>query len=171
MSHTNVWAYGWKTALASRRIYATNKNKLPASTSYTRSQIEVVELRIELWTFYAHAISSVTDYSAPCLCSLMFQLLAKFEAGQNDALRVIMGAPNWCCAANFQAESGLPSLPQSHTGQVGMHGSYNNTNSPGLPISTQLVQELQLPTNDAADRLGVRRCRHYSSPGSTNPDT
>lgn len=101
--------------------------------------------------FYVHAIRSVIDYSAPCLCSLSLALLSKLEVAQNDALRVILGAPTWCRVENLQAESGLPSLQHRILARTACSAAKLIRTRPELPVSTQLIQAFQRPVNQIAD--------------------
>lgn len=59
---------------------------------------------------YTAAVRSVVDYCAPCLAGLTSTQFARLEVIQNDAMRIILGAPPWTKVITLQAELVLPSL-------------------------------------------------------------
>ncbi|XP_069181114.1 uncharacterized protein [Procambarus clarkii] len=60
--------------------------------------------------FYIHAVRSLVDYAAPALLTLSPGQWANVEVIQNDALRVITGAPRWTKILNLRLETKLTSI-------------------------------------------------------------
>nr|XP_027223265.1 uncharacterized protein LOC113815374 [Penaeus vannamei] len=63
-----------------------------------------------LRTFYTQAIRSIIDFSALSLLTLSSDLLIKLEKIQNEAMRIILGAPRWTRLENLRIETNLCSL-------------------------------------------------------------
>ena len=60
--------------------------------------------------FYVATTRSIIDYSAPILAQLSDQQFARLEVLQNNALRLMLGAPMWTRLCNLQNEGNLPPL-------------------------------------------------------------
>ncbi|XP_076052657.1 uncharacterized protein LOC143032075 [Oratosquilla oratoria] len=71
-----------------------------------------------LRTFYVSAIRPVIDYASSALAGLSATRLADLETVQNQALRVILGAPRWTLVANMQQEAGLVPISVRISGLV-----------------------------------------------------
>ena len=63
-----------------------------------------------LKTFYVHAIRPITEYSSPALANLTDTQIHSLEVAQNNALRLILGAPMWTRLCNLQMECNIPPL-------------------------------------------------------------
>ena len=61
-------------------------------------------------TFYISAIRSLIDYSAPTLAYLSAVQISNLEVLQNNAMRLMLGAPMWTRICNLQMETNLPPL-------------------------------------------------------------
>ena len=60
--------------------------------------------------YYMATTRSIIDYSAPALINLTDQQYARLEVLQNNALRLMLGAPMWTRLCNLQMEGNLPPL-------------------------------------------------------------
>ncbi|KAK8399290.1 hypothetical protein O3P69_003421 [Scylla paramamosain] len=60
--------------------------------------------------FYVHAIRSIVDYAAPLIASLAPNEMEHLEKLQNQALRIMLGAPGWTKIVNMRAEADLPQI-------------------------------------------------------------
>ena len=63
-----------------------------------------------LRTFYLHAIRPIVEYSAPTLANITETQQMSLEVTQNNALRLILGAPMWTRICNLQTECNIPPL-------------------------------------------------------------
>ena len=63
-----------------------------------------------LRTFYVHAIRPIIKYSSPALANLTDTQIRSLEVAQNNALRLILGAPMWTRLCNLQMECSIPPL-------------------------------------------------------------
>ncbi|MPC86638.1 hypothetical protein E2C01_081473 [Portunus trituberculatus] len=61
-----------------------------------------------LRTFYTQAIRSIFDYATPLLIMTTPAQSEALEKAQNEALRIILGAPRWTKTCNLRAEAHLP---------------------------------------------------------------
>ena len=104
-----------------------------------------------LRAFYIHAARSIIDYCAPCLCSLSPALLKKLEVAQNDALRVILGAPPWTRVANLRAECNLPSLHHRILARTSSVVGKFLKFYPRSSVSTQLLNAFGRPLPNSPD--------------------
>lgn len=104
-----------------------------------------------LRAFYTHAIRSIIDYCAPCLCSLSPALTKKLEVAQNDALRVILGAPPWTRLTNLRLESGFPSLHHRILARTSTVVGKFMKQQPHGTVSTQLLHAFQRPPQATPD--------------------
>ena len=68
------------------------------------AQIEIQKL------YYLATIRSLIDYSAPILVNLKETQYTKLEVLQNNALRLMLGAPMWTRLCNLQFECNIPTL-------------------------------------------------------------
>ncbi|XP_076064444.1 uncharacterized protein LOC143038790 [Oratosquilla oratoria] len=60
--------------------------------------------------YYKYCIRPIIEYRAPVLSHLTSQQEESLEVAQNNALRLILGAPMWTRKSNLQMESGIPPL-------------------------------------------------------------
>ena len=60
--------------------------------------------------YYTAATRSLINYSAPVLVNLKDTQYTKLEVLQNNALRLMLGAPMWTRLCNLQYEGNLPTL-------------------------------------------------------------
>ena len=63
-----------------------------------------------LRSFYVHAIRPIIEYSSPALANLTDTQIRSLEVAQNNALRLILGAPMWTRLCNLQMECNIPPL-------------------------------------------------------------
>ena len=63
-----------------------------------------------LRSFYIHAIRPIIEYSSPALANLTDTQIRSLEVAQNNALRLILGAPMWTRLCNLQMECNIPPL-------------------------------------------------------------
>ncbi|XP_076036566.1 uncharacterized protein LOC143022304 [Oratosquilla oratoria] len=66
--------------------------------------------RLVLEHYYKYCIRPIIEYRAPVLSHLTSQQEESLEVAQNNALRLILGAPMWTRKSNLQVESGIPPL-------------------------------------------------------------
>ncbi len=59
---------------------------------------------------YIQAIRSIVDYAAPLLATISPYKMEDLEKLQNEALRIMLGAPRWTKLVNMRAEADLPLL-------------------------------------------------------------
>ena len=104
-----------------------------------------------LRAFYTHAIRSIVDYCAPCLCSLSPALTKKLEVAQNDALRVILGAPPWARLTNLRLESGFPSLHHRILARTSTVAGKFIKQQPRSTVSTMLLHAFNRPPQTTPD--------------------
>ena len=63
-----------------------------------------------LQTLYVTAVRVIVDYSAVCLVMVEEPTIEKLEVLQNQALRLILGAPRWTKVLTMLEETGLLSM-------------------------------------------------------------
>ena len=63
-----------------------------------------------LRSYYMQGIHSIIEYGAPCLATASEKCLTSLEKIQNQALRIIAGAPNWTKTCTLQAETNIPPI-------------------------------------------------------------
>ena len=63
-----------------------------------------------LRTFYVHAIRPIIEYSFPALANLTDTQIRSLKVAQNNALRLILGAPIWLRLCDLQMECNIPPL-------------------------------------------------------------
>ena len=61
-------------------------------------------------TYYKACTRSLIDFAAPVLTNLTDNLKETLEVIQNNAMRLMLGAPMWTKLCNLRAESNLPTL-------------------------------------------------------------
>ncbi|XP_076056856.1 uncharacterized protein LOC143034540 [Oratosquilla oratoria] len=66
--------------------------------------------RLVLEHYYKYCIRPIIEYRAPVLSHLTSQQEESLEVAQNNAPRLILGAPMWTRKSNLQMESGIPPL-------------------------------------------------------------
>ena len=80
-----------------------------ATMRYMTSLKEGANLEIQR-KYYIACTRSLVDYAAPVLHSLKDNQLESLEVIQNDAARLMLGAPMWTRLCNLRMEANLPSL-------------------------------------------------------------
>ena len=63
-----------------------------------------------LRSFYVHAVRPIIDYASVALIASSTTLKEKLETIQNEAARIILGAPKWTKVINLLMEADLPSM-------------------------------------------------------------
>ncbi|XP_045105264.1 uncharacterized protein LOC123500673 [Portunus trituberculatus] len=76
----------------------------------TLRAITAIEGGANLRLFYVQAVRSLVDYAAPLLASISPWAMEKLEKLQNQALRIMLGAPRWAKLVNMRVEADLPLL-------------------------------------------------------------
>ena len=61
-------------------------------------------------SYYTACTRTLVDYAAPTLCNLKEKQTTKLEVIQNNAMRLILGAPMWTRLSNLNLETNLPPL-------------------------------------------------------------
>ena len=61
-----------------------------------------------LKAYYLASTRSLVDYSAPTLANLNESQITSLEVIQNNAMRLMLGAPMWTRICNLQMETPLP---------------------------------------------------------------
>ena len=86
-----------------------------------------------LKTYYIQAVRSVIEYSAPCLSTTRPTAIAALEKIQNQAMRLMVGAPVWTKVCTMQVETNIPPLhtrlsaiSAAHLGKF-LRGEKNNS--------------------------------------------
>lgn len=83
------------------RERAINRIKVMRAITGTRTGADFSVLRL----YYTHAVRSLFDYASPVLATLKHTHLQRLEVAQNQALRLMLGAPMWTRIVNLQLES------------------------------------------------------------------
>ena len=102
-----------------------------------------------LKTYYMATIRSLIDYGAINLTKLSPTQLSSLEVIQNNAMRIILGAPMWTRICNLQAETNLPPL---------------NTRIQIKNCHTIIKTLIQRPQSFLASRIKVELERHPDLP-------
>lgn len=64
-----------------------------------------------LGTFYEHAVRPIVDYASGALITAKTKLREKLEAVQNEAAKIILGAPRWKKVINHRGKPPAPGQP------------------------------------------------------------
>ena len=105
-----------------------------------------------LRSFYVHAVRPIIDYASVALIASSTTLKEKLETIQNEAARIILGAPKWTKVINLLMETDLPSVDT----RIDLMAAQFLSKVLQAPTNSYLRQSSQTPTT----RLSVV-CRQF----------
>lgn len=95
-----------------QQLVRTTKDRVKARLNVMRAMTATeggANFRV-LRLFYLQAIRSIIDYAAPLLATISTTQMGELEKLQNEALRIMLGAPRWTRLYNMRAETELPQV-------------------------------------------------------------
>ncbi|KAK8372172.1 hypothetical protein O3P69_011867 [Scylla paramamosain] len=123
-----------------------------------------------LRTYYIQAVRSVIEYGAPCLSTASTTAITSLEMLQNQALRLMVGAPKWTRICTLQVETNIPPLATRlkavSTAHLGKLLRQETTSEKTESIRQALVQDRDLFTkktwaSTAADSIKTLHVQHF----------
>lgn len=123
-----------------------------------------------LRTYYIQAVRSVIEYGAPCLSTASTTAITSLEMLQNQAMRLMVGAPKWTRICTLQVETNIPPLATRlkavSTAHLGKLLRQETTSAKTESIRQALAQDRDLFTkktwaSTAADSIKTLHVQHF----------